>query len=63
MFEEGHLHKCEACDDYYRHDDYKCNKYTKWGKCKKHTQSESNKISLEKHKATAAMFNLDGNRE
>jgi hypothetical protein len=37
MFEEGHLHKCETCDDYYRHDDYKCNKYTNWGKCKKHT--------------------------
>ena len=32
MFEEGHIHRCEACDDYYRHDDYKCN----WGKCKKH---------------------------
>jgi hypothetical protein len=25
MFEEGHLHKCEACNVYYRHDDYKCN--------------------------------------
>ena len=33
-FEDGDLHKCEACDDYYRHDDYKCNKYTKWGDVK-----------------------------
>jgi hypothetical protein len=36
MFEEGHLHKCEACDDYYRHDDYKCKYFTKCGRCDKH---------------------------
>jgi hypothetical protein len=36
MFEEGHLHKCEACDDYYRHDDYKCKCFTKCGRCDKH---------------------------
>jgi hypothetical protein len=36
MFEEGHLHRCETCDDYYRHNDYKCDKYTKWGRCKNH---------------------------
>ena len=45
MFEEGHLHRCEACDDYYRHDDYKCNKYTNWGKCKKHRQNELDKFA------------------
>jgi len=28
MFEEGHLHRCETCDDYYRHDDYKCKYFT-----------------------------------
>jgi hypothetical protein len=41
MLEEGHLHKCEMCNDYYRHNDYKCNKYTKWGKCEKHNHTIS----------------------
>ncbi len=39
MSEEGHLHTCEVCDDYYQHDDCKCNKYTTWAKCEKHAQN------------------------
>jgi hypothetical protein len=32
----SHLHECEVCNQYYRHDNYKCKHYTKWGRCEKH---------------------------
>jgi len=30
-FEKNVIQMWNTCDDYYRHNDYKCNKYTKWG--------------------------------
>ena len=40
----GHLHECEVCNEYYRHDDYKCKHYTKWGRCEKHKVWNRRKI-------------------